>query len=168
LRREAEDAARDASFANSGCSRRTPYSRLEIRTHRAVHMLANRAHAACFLLRVLSDGAVLAWPLERTGKSRRVSVDGRVMVNDLDFAVRAAVEGLGIAYALEAVAEPFLRSGQLVRVLEEWSPSFEGLFLYYPAHGQVPAALRALIGMISTARGSTPTKRALQNAFTKE
>ena len=90
------------------------------------------------------------------------------MVNDLDFAVRAAIDGLGIAYVLETVAEPFLRSGQLVRVLEEWSPSFEGLFLYYPAHGRVPAALRALIDMISTARGSTPNKRSLQNPFTTD
>ena len=76
------------------------------------------------------------------------------MVNDTDLAVRAAVDGLGIAYTLESLAEPFLRSGQLVRVLEDWSPSFEGLFLYYPGHRQVPAALRALIDMIRTARGS--------------
>jgi hypothetical protein len=39
------------------------------------------------------------------------------------------------------VAEPFLQSGQLVRVLEEWSPRFEGMFLYYPGHRQVPAPL---------------------------
>jgi DNA-binding transcriptional LysR family regulator len=83
-------------------------------------------------------------------------VDGRVIVNDTDLAVRAAVDGLGIAYAAEAVAEPFLRSGQLVRVLEDWSPSFEGFFLYYPGHRQVPVALRALIDMLRTARGSAP------------
>jgi DNA-binding transcriptional LysR family regulator len=53
------------------------------------------------------------------------------MVNDVDLAVRAAVDGLGIAYTAESVAEPFLRSGQLVRVLEDWAPSFEGLCLYY-------------------------------------
>ena len=98
------------------------------------------------------------WPFERNGKSRRISVDGRVMVNDTDLAVRAAVDGLGIAYTIEALAEPFLRSGQLVRVLEDWSPSFEGLFLYYPGHRQVPAALRALIDMIRTARGSAPAR----------
>jgi DNA-binding transcriptional LysR family regulator len=94
-------------------------------------------------------------------------VDGRVMVDDPDLAVRAAVDGLGIAYTIEALAEPFLRSGQLVRVLEDWSPSFEGLFLYYPGHRQVPAALRALIDMIRTARGSAPARSSLQNPFTK-
>jgi DNA-binding transcriptional LysR family regulator len=90
------------------------------------------------------------------------------MVNNTDLAVRAAVDGLGIAYTIEALAEPFLRSGQLVRVLEDWSPSFEGLFLYYPGHRQVPAALRALIDMIRTARGSAPARSSLQNPFTKD
>ena len=88
------------------------------------------------------------------------------MVNDPDLAVRAAVDGLGIAYTLEALAEPFLRSGQLVRVLEDWSPSFEGLFLYYPGHRQVPAALRALIDMIRTTGGSTSARRSRENPFT--
>ena len=90
------------------------------------------------------------------------------MVNDPDLAVRAAVDGLGIAYTLEALAEPFLRSGQLVRVLEDWSPSFEGLFLYYPGRRQVPAALRALIDMIRAGRDSAPTRRSRENPFTKD
>jgi len=90
------------------------------------------------------------------------------MVNNVDLAVRAAVDGLGIAYILEDLAEPFLRSGQLMRVLEDWSPSFEGLFLYYPGHRQVPTTLRALIDMIRAARGSAPTKRSLENPFTKD
>jgi DNA-binding transcriptional LysR family regulator len=44
----------------------------------------------------------------------------------------------------EAPAEPFLRSGQLVRVLKDWSPSFEGFFVYYSGRRQVPTGLRAL------------------------
>src|SRR3984957_7803913 len=124
---------------------------------------------SCVQYRQAFDGDVITWRFERNGKSRRrVSVDGRVMVNDIDLAVRAAVDGLGIAYAVEAVAEPFLRSGQLVRVLEDWSPSFEGLHLYYPGHRQVPAALRAFIDLIRTTRGAAPAKRSLQNPFTKD
>jgi hypothetical protein len=41
-------------------------------------------------------------------------------------------------------------------VLEEWSPSFERLFLYYPGHRQVPIVLRALMDMLRVARGSAP------------
>jgi DNA-binding transcriptional LysR family regulator len=123
---------------------------------------------SCVQIRMAGDGAVFAWPFERNRKSQRISAEGRLMVNNADLAVRAAVDGLGIAYTLEGLAEPFLRSGQLVRVLEDWSPAFEGMFLYYPGHRQVPATLRALIDMIRTARGSAPSRRPLQNPFTKE
>jgi DNA-binding transcriptional LysR family regulator len=110
-------------------------------------------------------GAVYEWPFERDGKSRQISLDGRVMVNDMDLAVRAAVDGLGIAYTIEALADPFLRSGQLVRVLEDWSPFSDGLFLYYPGHRQVPVALRALIDMLHAARSAVPVKGLIEIPF---
>jgi DNA-binding transcriptional LysR family regulator len=126
------------------------------------------ARHSCVQYRLTADSDVLVWPFERSRKSRRIAVDGQVIVNDADLAVRAAVDGLGIAYTLEALAEPFLRSGQLVRVLQDWSPSFEGMFLYYPGSRQVPATLRALIDMIRTTRGSAPPRRSLRNPFTKD
>ena len=126
------------------------------------------ARHSCIQYRRAADGEVLKWALKRNRKSRQISVDGRVMVNSTFLAVRAAVDGLGIAYTIEPLAEPFLRSGQLVRVLEDWSPSFEGLFLYYPGHRQVPAALRALIDMIRSARGSASAKVSLRNPFAEE
>jgi DNA-binding transcriptional LysR family regulator len=126
------------------------------------------ARHSCVQFRTGGDGEVLPWRFERNRKSPRISVAGRVMVNNADLALRAAVDGLGIAYTLEDLAEPFLRSGQLIRVLEEWSPTIEGLFLYYPGHRQVPAAFRALIDMIRAARGPTPAKRSFQNPFTKD
>ena len=112
------------------------------------------ARHSCIRYRLAMDGALFDWPFARDGKTRRVPVQGRVVVNNPDLAVRAAVDGLGIAYTIEGLAAPFLRSGQLVRVLKEWSPSFEGLFLYYPSRRQLPAALRALIDLVRTeARG---------------
>jgi DNA-binding transcriptional LysR family regulator len=110
-------------------------------------------------------GALHEWLFDRNGKARQVSVDGREIVNYPDWAIRAAVDGLGIAYTIEALAEPFLRSGQLVRVLEDCSPTVEGLFLYYPGHRQVPAALRALIDMIRATGSSTPKRIVLTNPF---
>jgi hypothetical protein len=50
-------------------------------------------------------------------------------------------------------------------VLEDWSPSFEGMFLYYPGHRQVPTALRALIDMIQTSRNSPATGISSTNPF---
>jgi DNA-binding transcriptional LysR family regulator len=122
------------------------------------------AQHSCIQYRWTDDGPVFEWPFVRRGKSRRIPLEGRVMVNNIDLGLRAAIDGLGIAYTAEAFAEPFLRSGQLIRVLEDWSPTIEGLFLYYPGRRQVPAALRALIDMIRAAR-SAPAKSLLKNPF---
>jgi DNA-binding transcriptional LysR family regulator len=122
------------------------------------------AQHSCIQYRWTDGGAVFEWPFERRGKSRRIRLDGQVMVNSIDLGLRAAIDGLGIAYTAEAFAEPFLRSGQLVQVLEDWSPTIEGLFLYYPGRRQVPAALRALIDMIRASR-TTPARSLLKNPF---
>ncbi len=127
---------------------------------------ADLVHHKCVQYRHGADGALFEWPFERNGHEQKFSAEGRVMVNNPAMAVRAAADGLGIAYLIEVLVEPYLRSGQLIRVLEDWSPCFEGLFLYYPSHRQVPAALRALIDMIRAAHKAEPIEKALENPFT--
>jgi DNA-binding transcriptional LysR family regulator len=119
----------------------------------------------CIQYRLASDGELIEWPFDRNGKQERLSVEGQVIVNTPELAVRAALDGLGIAYTLDALADLFIRSGQLVRVLEESSPSIEGLFLYYPEHRQVPAALRALIDMITRSPKEIPGTSSIQDPF---
>jgi DNA-binding transcriptional LysR family regulator len=48
--------------------------------------------------------------------------------------------------------ERFLQSGELVRVLADWSPRFDDLHLYYPDRRRVPAKLRAFIDFLRSAR----------------
>jgi DNA-binding transcriptional LysR family regulator len=119
----------------------------------------------CIRYRRAADGPLHEWSFSRAGKERRLTVDGRVIVNNPDMAVRAAIDGLGVAYTLESLANMFLRSGQLVRVLEDWSPCFEGLFLYYPGGRQVPAALRAFIDMLSADSATATPAKMLRNPF---
>ena len=118
----------------------------------------------CVQFRTDGDGSLFEWLFERRGKTRKIRVSGRVTVNNTDLAVRAAVDGLGIAYSIEGLAEPFLRSGKLIRVLEEWSPKFE-MSLYYPGRRQTPAALRALIDMIRPRRNLPEGGLSLENTF---
>jgi DNA-binding transcriptional LysR family regulator len=93
-----------------------------------------------------------------------VSARGNITVNNAETAIRAALDGLGIVYMLDALAEPFLRSGRLERVLAGWSPSIEGVYLYYHGRRQPSAALRAFIDMIRAPKG-TSGRRPLKNPF---
>lgn len=119
----------------------------------------------CIQYRLGPDAPLFKWTFKRDDRSQRVAVNGRLIVNNPDLALRAAIDGLGLAYIMEASAFPFLRTGQLVRVLEEWSPILEGLFLYYPGHRQVPPALRAFIDMFQATRGAGSTRNLVQNPF---
>ena len=94
------------------------------------------------------DLPLYEWSFTGDGHLHRAPVGGRVIVNSSELAVRAAVDGLGITYTLETLAQVFLDSGQLVRVLEEFSPLLDGFFLGYPSQRQVSATLRAFLDMV--------------------
>jgi DNA-binding transcriptional LysR family regulator len=88
---------------------------------------------------------VYRWEFDRGAQSLAVAVNGPLVVDDTEIMIRAAIDGIGLAFTLEEHTAPYLASGALVRVLEDWCPPFSGYFLYYPSRRQQPAALAALI-----------------------
>jgi DNA-binding transcriptional LysR family regulator len=84
----------------------------------------------------------------RGKQSFAVAVHGPLVVDEVELVIRAALDGVGLAYLGEDRAAPHLARGALVRVLEPWCQPFPGFFLYYPSRRQQPAALSALIDML--------------------
>ena len=99
----------------------------------------------CLRYRMGPDGPVYRWEFEKRGKPVTLSVSGPLTVNDAEFMIRAALDGVGVAYALEDYVSEHIARGKLVRVLEDWCPPFDGYFLYYPGRRHQPPALKALI-----------------------
>jgi len=93
----------------------------------------------------MGAGGVYRWEFEKRGKPVTVSVSGPLIVDDVELVVRAALDGLGLAFLFEEPAGQHIARGKLVRVLEDWCPPFAGFFLYYPSRRQQPAALQALV-----------------------
>ena len=62
-----------------------------------------------------------------------------------ELSIRAAIDGVGLAFVDDDRVAAHLSNGALVRVLEDWCPPFPGFFLYYPGRRQLPPALSALI-----------------------
>lgn len=98
----------------------------------------------CINIRMGSAG-VYRWEFDKGDKSLTVAVEGPLNVDDVEISIRAAIDGVGLAFSFEEHVAPHLASGALVRVLEDWCPPFAGFFLYYPSRRQQPAALSALI-----------------------
>jgi len=103
------------------------------------------ARHACINLRFPTLGGLYAWEFEKAGKELSVRVEGPLIVNDIELARQAALDGTGLAYLPEDYAAPWLASGELVRVLENWCPPFSGYHLYYPSRRQQSPALAVVI-----------------------
>jgi DNA-binding transcriptional LysR family regulator len=102
---------------------------------------------ACVRYRFPS-GVLYRWKFEKRGRALDVDVDGPLTLGESELMVRAALDGVGLALAFEGHVEALIAAGRLVRVLEDWCPTFPGFYLYYPSRRQLPAGLRAFIEMV--------------------
>jgi DNA-binding transcriptional LysR family regulator len=93
----------------------------------------------------LASGKPYRWEFARGLDEIAIDVPGALTLNHNELMVDAAMDGLGIAFVPERVAQPFLHDGRLRALLEDWSPALPGLCLYYPGHRHVPPALRVFI-----------------------
>lgn len=100
------------------------------------HLCINRRHDTV--------GELYAWEFEKDGKALRVRVEGQLTFNNSYPMIDAALSGYGIAYVPESIVERHIASGALVLVLDDWSPLFEGYFLYYPSRRQHLPAFRII------------------------
>jgi DNA-binding transcriptional LysR family regulator len=94
------------------------------------------------------SAGIYRWEFEKGKKCLSVAVDGPLIVDDLEIVIRAAIDGVGLAFMSEEHAAPHLASGALVQVLQDWCQPFPGFFLYYPSRRHQPAALLALINAL--------------------
>jgi len=96
----------------------------------------------------MPSGSIYRWEFERHGETIAVDVRGALTLDNPTLMLQAARAGMGLTYLTEWNASVDLAKGTLVRALEEWTPPFDALRLYYSGRRHVPAGLRALIELI--------------------
>jgi DNA-binding transcriptional LysR family regulator len=94
------------------------------------------------------SGTIYKWEFEKRGEQHAVEVSGSLTLDSHHLMIEAALQGAGLAWVSEFAATAHLASGRLVRVLEDWTPPYPGLSLYYPANRHMPAGLRAFIDLV--------------------
>ncbi|WP_414502174.1 LysR family transcriptional regulator [Zymobacter sp. IVIA_5232.4 C2] len=92
----------------------------------------------CISLRLKTYGGLYAWELS-------VRVQGQFTSNNPSIIKKAALAGLGIGYLSEEHVADDIKAGRLIRVLEEWCPSFPGFHLYYPSRRQPSPAFTIFV-----------------------
>jgi DNA-binding transcriptional LysR family regulator len=108
---------------------------------------ADLAQHRCIRRRT-GNGANNRWEFEKRGEAVSVDVPGQLALDDSDLMLQAALAGEGLAYLSNIATAEAIEGGRLRPVLEDWSPEFPGLCLYYPSRRNIPARLRAFIDFV--------------------
>ena len=99
----------------------------------------------CINLRLQTLGGLYPWEFEKDGRSLHVRVEGQFTSGDATLLIDAALAGRGLLCLPSDQLGSYVKSGQLIRVLADWSPSFSGYHLYYPSRRQITPAFRWLV-----------------------
>jgi DNA-binding transcriptional LysR family regulator len=115
----------------------------------AIHAVPKHPHDLvghnCINMRQPTAGGLYAWEFARRGQELRVRVDGQLTFNSSYAMIDAVLNGYGIAYVPENLVDHYIESGKLVLVLDEWSPMFDGYYIYYPSRRQNSPAFKVIV-----------------------
>jgi DNA-binding transcriptional LysR family regulator len=85
------------------------------------------------------------WEFAEDGREFSVAVAPEITASDMALMIKLAVAGAGITFGMEESFRPAIARGELVPLLEEYSPYFAGFYLYYPSRRAMAPKLRALV-----------------------
>lgn len=119
----------------------TPQEPQELLAHQAVNAFSR-------------SGEPLPWVLVR-GETRWEGLPpGRATVNSPELMHRMAIDGVGITLAENRRVEQYVKAGQLVRVLPEWSLPRTPLWAVFPGRKLMPARTRVFIDALAAKFGA--------------
>lgn len=119
-----------------------------LRQHPAPVHPDDLAQHNCVRFRFASTGAIYKWEFQLDSRIVEYEARGNLTITDSLFNLEAALEGVGLAYTFESLAQPYLQAGRLQRVLQAYSPTFPGFYLYYPSRHDQPSKLKAFIDYV--------------------
>ncbi|MNF00554.1 LysR substrate binding domain protein [compost metagenome] len=93
---------------------------------------------------------IYPWHFERNGELTRLDVTGQLTLDEPSVAKAVVQEGIGVGFFMERDVMTEIETGQLERVLEEWTPPRDNLCLYYANRRNPSAALKAFIALART------------------
>jgi DNA-binding transcriptional LysR family regulator len=99
----------------------------------------------CIGWRPAPHRAPYRWEFGQGGREFDVAVNPQITTNDMWLMIRIACAGGGITFGMDDTFKPFVETGQLAPLLEEYCPTFAGFFLYYPSRRNLAPKLRALV-----------------------
>jgi DNA-binding transcriptional LysR family regulator len=90
----------------------------------------------CITMRLATRGALFPWELKKGKEEIQFRAAGQLTFNNTYQILESALSGSGLAFTPEPLARAHIAAGRLQRVLDDWSPTAAGFYLYYPSRRQ--------------------------------
>lgn len=94
-------------------------------------------------------GRIFEWDFAKDGERIQMRVPGTIAVNDSDAYMAASLAGMGIAQMAAFAICPYLQSGQLELLMEDWSVDPVPLHVVYPQNRHLSAKVRVFVEWIA-------------------
>ncbi|MFS2155574.1 LysR family transcriptional regulator [Rhizobium sp. Rhizsp42] len=107
----------------------------------------------CIQLR-MAGGSIYRWEFQRRGEDVVMATSGKLIVDHSRLLLAAALDDGGLAYVTRWMAADALADGSLRQVLDDCTPPYPGLCLYYPRHRHLGLGMRAFLDFLR-AEGSS-------------
>lgn len=107
------------------------------------HSISELSKHSCLL------GTPDYWYFDELGKEKSVRVSGRLRYNNGYSLTDAALKGLGIVQLPDYYVEQYLKSGELVSILEHYRAPDEGIWAIYPQNRHLSPRIRLLVDYLA-------------------
>ncbi|MBO6826523.1 MAG: LysR family transcriptional regulator [Sneathiella sp.] len=107
------------------------------------HSLSELKQHNCLL------GTLDHWRLSDAGKTRNVTVTGNIRCNSGPSLLIAALKANGIVQLPDYYVAPYLESGELVPLLQKFSPETEGIWAVYPENRHMLPKVKLFIDYLT-------------------
>ncbi len=99
----------------------------------------------CINLRLPTQGGFFSWSFLEGERELKIRGEGQLVFNSIGCVLEAALDGYGLAYLPQSMAEPYLVDGRLEEVLAGYNMVHPGYYLYYTSRLQASPAFSLLL-----------------------
>jgi LysR family transcriptional regulator, regulator for bpeEF and oprC len=109
----------------------------DLKTHRCINFFSAKT------------GKIFDWDFSKDGQRLKMRLHGRIAVNDSNAYLTASLAGMGVSQVAAFIARPYLESGQLELLLDDWCVDPLPIHVVYPQNRHLSAKVRAFVEWVA-------------------
>jgi DNA-binding transcriptional LysR family regulator len=90
-----------------------------------------------------------SWLFKHQGQESRVPIHARLVANNGDALVQAAIKGMGVVYQPDFILDKFIATGELTHILKGFETSVLGIYALLPSNRYIPHRISVLLEYLS-------------------